>query len=292
MADKRALFKIGTIKVDNKNLLRFDLKNRVIVITGGAGLLGVMHAESIAEAGGIPILADLKKESAEKAASAISSKFNISAKGIKTDITNKNDVEALCETVLSQFGRIDGLINNAANNPKIESNQQPPKWSRFENFPLDSWESDIAVGLRGAFLCSQVLGTKMSEQGKGVIVNMSSDLGLVGPDQRLYEQKGVPLDKQPVKPVTYSVIKSGLIGLTRYLATYWADKGIRVNALCPGGVEAGQSEDFKKRLHPRIPMNRMARKDEYQGAIIFLLSDASSYMTGTTLTIDGGRTCW
>ena len=124
------------------------------------------------------------------------------------------------------------------------------------------------------------------------IVNISSDLGLVGPDQRLYEQDGIFADQQPVKPVTYSVVKSGLIGLTRYLATCWAENGIRVNALCPGGIEAGQSEDLKKCLHFRIPMNRMAQKDDYQGAILFLISDASSYMTGATLAVDGGRTCW
>ena len=132
----------------------------------------------------------------------------------------------------------------------------------------------------------------MAEQGKGVIVNIASDLGLLGPDQRLYEQEDIPADMQPVKPVTYSIIKSGLIGLTRYLATYWATDGVRVNALCPGGVDAGQTENFKERLHSRIPMNRMARRDEYQGAILFLLSDASSYMIGAILAVDGGRTCW
>jgi NAD(P)-dependent dehydrogenase (short-subunit alcohol dehydrogenase family) len=278
--------------VDTNSFSRFDLKDRVIVITGGAGLLGVMHAESIAGAGGTPVLSDLNGKSAEKAAETISKKYGVPALGIQTDITDKTNVEELCDTILNQFGRIDGLINNAANNPKMEDTQQTTEWSRFENFSLDAWEQDMSVGLKGAFLCSQVLGSKMAEQGKGVIVNISSDLGLVGPDQRLYEKKGVPADKQPVKPVTYSVIKSGLIGLTRYLATYWAKKGVRVNAVCPGGVEAGQSEDFKERLHSRIPMNRMAKKDEYQGTIIFLVSDASSYMTGATLAVDGGRTCW
>ena len=278
--------------MDNNSLSRFKLKDRVIVITGGAGLLGVMHAESIAGAGGTPVLSDLNGEAAEKAATSISEKYGVPALGIQTDITNKSNVEELCNSILSRFGRVDGLINNAANNPKMEDSQQTTEWSRFENFSLDAWEQDMAVGLKGAFLCSQVLGSKMAEQGKGVIVNISSDLGLVGPDQRLYEKEGVPADQQPVKPVTYPVIKSGLIGLTRYLATYWATKGVRVNALCPGGVEAGQLEDFKERLHSRIPMNRMAQKDEYQGTILFLVSDASSYMTGATLAVDGGRTCW
>ena len=278
--------------MNDNSLSRFDLNNRVIVITGGAGLLGVMHAEAIAEAGGIPVIADLNEELAVETASSILKKFSIPALAIKTDITNKVDVENLCNNIFDQFGRIDGLINNAANNPKIEVKQKNTEWSRFENFSLDNWEHDMAVGLRGAFLCSQVLGSKMAEQGKGVIINISSDLGLIGPDQRLYEKKGLPEDQQPVKPVTYSVIKSGLIGLTRYLATYWATKGVRVNTLCPGGVESGQPDDFKERLHSRIPMNRMAKRDEYQGAILFLLSDASSYMTGSTISVDGGRTCW
>ena len=157
---------------------------------------------------------------------------------------------------------------------------------------IRSLGKDLAVGLRGAFLCSQVFGKKMAQQGKGVIVNISSDLGLVAPDQRIYKKEGVPENQQPVKPVTYSVIKTGLIGLTRYLATYWADCGVRVNTLCPGGIEAGQPEEFKERLHSKIPLGRMADKDEYKGAILFLVSDASSYMTGATLTMDGGRTCW
>jgi NAD(P)-dependent dehydrogenase (short-subunit alcohol dehydrogenase family) len=276
----------------NNSLSRFELKDRVIVITGGAGLLGVMHAESIAGAGGTPVLADLNGNSAEKSAASIAEKFGVPTLGIKTDITGKASVEKLRDAILNRFGRIDGLINNAANNPKMEDTQQTTEWSRFENFSLDAWEQDMSVGLKGAFLCSQVLGLKMAEQGKGVIVNISSDLGLVGPDQRLYEKEGIPANQQPVKPVTYSVIKSGLIGLTRYLATYWATKGVRVNAVCPGGVEAGQPEDFKERLHSRIPMNRMAKKDEFQGTILFLVSDASSYMTGATLAVDGGRTCW
>ena len=141
-------------------------------------------------------------------------------------------------------------------------------------------------------LCSQVFGSLMAKRGGGVILNISSDLGLIGPDQRIYRRKGLAKDKQPVKPVTYSAIKSGLIGLTRYCATYWAHQGVRVNALCPGGVDAGQTEDFKKRLHALIPLGRMARPDEYQGAVLFLISEASSYVTGAVVSADGGRTCW
>jgi NAD(P)-dependent dehydrogenase (short-subunit alcohol dehydrogenase family) len=193
--------------------------------------------------------------------------------------------------VLSELGRIDILINNAANDPKVKEESDGAAWTRFENFPQAVWDKDIAVGLTGAFLCAQVLGTEMAQKGSGVIVNISSDLGVVAPDQRLYEQKGLPADEQPVKPVTYSVVKTALIGLTRYLSTYWAG-GVRVNVLCPGGVEAGQSKEFLDRIQSRIPMGRMARKDEYKGAILFLVSEASSYMNGSVMVVDGGRTSW
>jgi NAD(P)-dependent dehydrogenase (short-subunit alcohol dehydrogenase family) len=162
----------------------------------------------------------------------------------------------------------------------------------LENFPLDVWNDDLRVGLTGAFLCSRVFGSEMAKRGKGVILNIASDLALISPDQRLYRQLGIPDDQQPVKPVTYSVVKTGLIGLTRYLATYWASSGVRVNAISPGGVFNNQPEIFLAELYQRIPLGRMANADEYQGSILFLCSDASSYMTGANLVVDGGRTCW
>ena len=269
----------------------FDLSDRVAVITGGAGLLGVQHAEAIAEAGGYPVLADIDEEKAIRKARMISEKYRMDSIGIGTDITNKTEVEALLDVVLRRFGRIDILINNAANNPKIKANEDTT-WSRFENFPIELWNQDIAVGLTGAFLCSQVIGSEMARRGGGVILNISSDLGVIAPDQRIYFKPGLPAEKQPAKPVSYSVVKTALIGLTKYLATYWADKNVRVNAICPGGVQTDQPDDFVAKLSNLIPLGRMAKKDEYKAAVLFLVSDASSYMTGANLIVDGGRTCW
>ena len=270
---------------------KFDLSGRVTIITGGAGMLGVMHAEAIAEAGGCPVLADINGKRALREAKKIADKYDVACLGIKTDITTREEVQTLCDAVLEKFGRIDILINNAANDPKVKANEDS-SWSRFENFPIELWNQDIAVGLTGAFLCSQVIGAEMAKRGGGVILNISSDLGVIAPDQRIYVKQGLPAEKQPVKPVSYSVVKTALIGLTRYLATYWADKNIRVNAICPGGVQTDQPDEFLEKVAFRIPMGRMAKKDEYKGAILFLISDASSYMTGATLVIDGGRSTW
>jgi NAD(P)-dependent dehydrogenase (short-subunit alcohol dehydrogenase family) len=269
----------------------FSLSGKVAIITGGAGMLGVMHAEAIAEYGGCPVLADIDEISAVKEARRITDQYGVTCLGIKADITRKGEVQALCGTVLQNFGHVDILINNAANDPKVKADDGNA-WSRFENFTTEMWQQDIAVGLTGTFLCSQIIGSEMANKTGGVILNISSDLGIIAPDQRIYAKPGLPSDKQPVKPVSYSVVKTGLIGLTKYLATYWTDKNVRVNALCPGGVKKSQPDDFIVKLSSLIPMGRMARKDEYKGAIIFLVSDASSYMTGATLVIDGGRSCW
>ncbi len=271
----------------------FDLTGRVAIITGGAGLLGSKHGEAVAEMGGIPILIDLDTTRVQSTAESINKKYGSKAEGWIADITSQEEVEKLKAEIMEKFGRLDILINNAANNPsmsnKIKSEEQ---WSRLENFPLDLWEKDIAVGLTGAFLCSRTFGSEMARVGQGVILNIGSDLGLIAPDQRLYQKEGLPLDKQPVKPVTYSVTKAGLIGLTRYLATYWADRGVRANLMAPGGVYTDQDPQFVERLSKLIPLGRMAHRDEYKSAIAFLISDASSYMNGAVLSVDGGRTCW
>jgi NAD(P)-dependent dehydrogenase (short-subunit alcohol dehydrogenase family) len=272
---------------------RFDLTGRVAIITGGAGLLGRKHAEAIAEAGGIPFIADLNGPAAEDAARAIRDQFQGDSLGLAVDITRRESIEALLQKVLQRFQRVDILINNAANNPKVEEKKTgQAEWSRFENFPIEAWQADLMVGLTGAFLCSQVIGSAMAARGKGVILNIASDLAVIAPDQRIYRKHGLPDDAQPVKPVTYSVVKTGLIGLTRYLATYWAGQNVRVNALSPGGVYNGQPDEFVQKLTSLIPMGRMADVDEYKGAVLFLVSDASSYMTGGNLIIEGGRTIW
>jgi NAD(P)-dependent dehydrogenase (short-subunit alcohol dehydrogenase family) len=269
----------------------FDLTGRVAVITGGAGLLGVRHATAIASAGGIPVLVDIACERVEAEARRIAESKGAQCHGIACDITSPEAVQSMSETIAAQFGNVDILINNAANNPKMEST--PGKeFTRLEDFPIEQWEADVAVGLTGAFLCSRAIGSRMAVRGSGVIVNVSSDLGLIAPDQRLYRRSGTADDLQPVKPVTYSVVKSGLIGLTKYLATYWAGRNVRVNAVCPGGVYHDQSPEFVTRLSNLIPLGRMARADEYEGTILYLCSDASSYMTGATLVVDGGRTAW
>jgi len=269
----------------------FDLTGRVAVITGGAGLLGEQHAAAIAGAGGIPVLLDIDIDAADSKARMLADTFGTAASALKVDITQPSSVRAALTEVLSRHQRVDILLNNAANNPKQE-NTAETEWSRLETFPLAQWEADLAVGLTGAFLCSQVFGAEMARRGCGVIVNVASDLAVIAPDQRLYRRDGVPEDQQPVKPVTYSVVKTALVGLTRYLATYWADRGVRVNAISPGGVHNNQPDDFVVRVSNLVPLGRMAQVDEYQGAILFLCSDASSYMTGANLVVDGGRSCW
>ncbi len=268
----------------------FDLSGRVVVITGGAGLLGRQHAAAIAEAGGTPVIADLRAEMAEGFARELAQQHGVPARSVALDVTSKDSVRAALHEVLEAYGRVDVLINNAAKNPKVEDGNLAG--TRFENLSLSYWLSDIEVGLTGAFLCSQVFGAHMADRGGGVILNIASDLGLIAPDQRIYRQEGLAPHEQPTKPVTYSVVKGGLLMLTKYLATYWAAQNVRVNALCPGGVFAGQPDEFLAKLTNLIPLGRMARAHEYKAAVVFLCSDASSYMTGGNLVVDGGRTCW
>lgn len=273
---------------------KFYIENKIVIITGGAGLLGRKHAEAVIEGKGIPVLIDISREAIEKAKEELKSKYSneTDVQGYIADITKFEDVEKIAEDLLENYGHIDVLINNAANNPKVEGNAANMKAIQFENFPMQMWMDDLAVGLTGAFVCAQVFGKAISEQKKGVILNISSDLGIIAPDQRIYRREGLADNEQTVKPVTYSVIKHGLIGLTKYLATYYAEKGVRANALCPAGVYNGQNEEFLQKLTNLIPMGRMADVEEYKSTILYLISDASSYMTGSIVIVDGGRTCW
>jgi NAD(P)-dependent dehydrogenase (short-subunit alcohol dehydrogenase family) len=273
-----------------ENLFRLDEK--VIVITGATGLLGRKHAEAIACYGGTPILLDLSQKIIDDFANELNDKYKVHSIGFAIDITNERAIEKNVKQLIEKFGKIDGLVNNAANNPKVEDSKEV-NFSRLENFPLDIWNNDIAVGLTGSFLCAKHYGFAISQNPNGgSIVNISSDLGMIAPDQRLYTKDGVSNNKQNVKPVTYSVVKTGLIGLTRYLATYWADEGVRCNAMCPGGVENEQPKDFLRKVNARIPMGRMANVNEYQGTLIWMLSNASSYLNGSIVPVDGGRSTW
>jgi NAD(P)-dependent dehydrogenase (short-subunit alcohol dehydrogenase family) len=277
------------IIANNRITNLFDLTGRVAIVTGGAGLLGCQHGAILAAAGAHVVLLDLPSANPQVRAQQLTAAQGPDCLGLAVDITSEASLLEARDAIIARFGRIDILINNAANNPKVEDQKPGQPWSRLENFPLETWNDDIAVGLTGAFLCSRIFGQEMVKRNAGVILNVASDLGVIAPDQRLYRKEGVPEDQQPVKPVTYSVVKTALIGLTRYLSTYWTANNIRVNAISPGGVFAGQPDEFTARLHQLIPMGRMAHKEEYQGAILFLCSDASSYMTGQNLIVDGGR---
>ncbi len=272
---------------------RFNITDRIVIITGGAGLMGVNHAEAVLSGGGVPVLLDISADALVQTKARLTEKYpGADVVTFKTDITNKAALTQVCDELVQRFGHVDVLINNAANNPKVEGNAKNMGAISFPEFPLDSWHADIAVGLTGALLCSQVFGQQMALQGFGVILNISSDLGVIAPDQRIYRKEGLKEEEQTVKPVTYSVVKHGLIGLTKYIAKYWAQKGVRCNALCPAGIENGQDEGFIRKLTNLVPMGRMATKDEYQSTVLYMISDASAYMTGATVIVDGGRTCW
>lgn len=268
---------------------RFRLDGRTYIVTGGAGLMGEQHARGIAQAGGHPVLWDLDLDRARRVAASVTKEFGVKSLALRVDITSPAGIRRGLGAALRAFGEVDGLVNNAANDPKVSG--KSPALGRFEDFDPRVWERDLSVGLTGAFLCCQIVGSRMAKGRGGVIVNIASDLSLIAPDQRIYRKPGIPEERQPAKPVTYSVVKHGIVGLTRYLATYWNPK-VRVNAVSPGGIYTGQPEEFVKKLTALIPLGRMARRDEYGATLVYLLSDASAYMTGANLVIDGGRTCW
>lgn len=271
----------------------FDLNDRVAIVTGGAGLLGSEFCRTLAEAGAAVVIADLQGEAAERVANSLQN-YRKRVIPLTVDVTVPDSVEGLVQKTLQKFGKLDILVNCAALDPKFDSSHLNPGnpgeiSGAFEDFPLELWNQAIAVNLTGVFLCCQAAARVMVKGEQGVIVNLSSIYGLAGPDQRIYQRNGaIPR----YKPVYYSVTKSGILGLTRYLATYYAGKNIRVNALSPGGIFNDHDEDFVRNYSARAVLGRMANKDELNGALLFLASDASKYMTGANLVVDGGWTAW
>jgi 2-deoxy-D-gluconate 3-dehydrogenase len=279
----------------------FDLSGRVSVVTGGAGLLGAEFCKTLAQAGAQVVIADIDGEAALSLAASLDrewpvhgreAKFRSSrAIGVSTDITSPGSVQELINRTLEEYGQIDILVNSAALDPKFDPEHEEYLIgaATFEEFPLSAWQKAIDVNLTGMFLCCQAATRAMLTQGAGTIVNVCSIYGLVGPDQRIYQ---IPDQEPRFKPVYYSVTKAGVLGLTRYLATYYAGKNLRVNALTPGGVYNGHDETFVQAYSARAVLGRMAEKDEMNGALLFLVSDASAYMTGANLIVDGGWTAW
>ncbi len=270
---------------------KFDLTGRVAVVTGGVGLLGAEFCRTLAEAGAAVVVVDLNA-SASQAVAASLTESGYKALAVPTDITQPDAVHALVEQTLSAFGRLDILVNSAALDPKFD----PDAVSKgitpgaFEDYPLDLWNSALNVNLTGMFLMTQACVKPMIAQGrKGSIINICSTYGLNGPDQRIYVKDG---QRVAFKPVYYTVTKAGVMGFTKYLAAYYADTEIRVNALTPGGVFNNHEDYFVKNYSAKTILGRMAKKDEMNGALLFLASDASSYMTGNNVVVDGGWTAW
>lgn len=269
----------------------FSLRNKVIIITGAAGFLGRMHCRAVIEAGAVAVLIDVNSDKLMDAKVELQNQYpKACIESFNCSITEKGELCKIRDFLERKFHRIDGLVNNACNNPTMKSTETGQ--GRFESLTYAQWLGDSEVGLYGSICCSQVFGSYMSNHGGGVIVNIASDLGIIAPNQNLYRVEGESEENQPKKPVTYSTVKWGLIGLTKYLSTYWADKNVRANALAFGGVFNHQNEEFLQRVIELIPMRRMAEKDEYMGSLVFMLSSASSYMNGAVLSIDGGRTAW
>lgn len=263
----------------------FNLKNKTAVLTGSAGRLGNEFAHTLCEAGANVILVDIDSKKNKKLEHNLKKKFNNKIISCNLDISNQNSIKELKKEILAKFGRIDILINNAFFNPSINQTQ---KTKKFETFPLEIWNKVIGVNLTGVFVCSQELGSLMAKQKGGVIVNISSIYGLVGADQRIYGDSG--LNSQP----SYAATKGAIVNLTRYLASYWHGKNVRVNTLTLGGVldKSYMKNSFIKKYSEKTILGRMANKNEYNGALLFLVSDASSYMTGANLVVDGGWTAW
>jgi NAD(P)-dependent dehydrogenase (short-subunit alcohol dehydrogenase family) len=265
----------------------FDLRGRVAVVTGAAGLLGRQHVAALAEAGAHVVLLDKTEEVVEHE-HAIAASLGAASMSAVVDICDRDALDRVRADVLRTFDRVDVLVNNAALNDSVEKSAGVPV--PFEEYPLASWRKELEVNVTGTFLCCQVFGGEMARRGRGTIVNVASTYGVVAPDQRLY--RDADGRQFMYKSPAYATSKAGVIGLTRHLAAYWGARGVRVNALSPGGVHNGQEEQFVRRYSEKTPLGRMAEPADYRGAIVFLASDASSYLTGANIVVDGGFTVW
>jgi NAD(P)-dependent dehydrogenase (short-subunit alcohol dehydrogenase family) len=265
----------------------FNLQNRVAIVTGGAGLLGAEFCKTLAQAGASVMVADIHASSANQVAEDIQ-KEGLLAQAVVADISSPESVQHMVQQTLQTFHSLDILVNSAAIDPKFDP-QHSRHTNDFETYPLEAWNQALQVNLTGMFLCCQAASQQMLTQGQGVIINLASIYGISAPDQRLYQQEGQPMQ---FKPVHYPVTKAGVLGLTTYLAAYFAGKNIRVNSLSPGGVYNGHDQAFVKSYSARSMLGRMAEKSDMNGALLFLASDASAYMTGANLVVDGGWTAW
>ncbi len=262
----------------------FDLTGRVAVVTGAVGLLGVKHCEALASAGAHVVCLDMKAEDANALATDLTARFSARCLGVACDITQPAQVQAACDEVMRAFGRVDALVNNA------RSGYAKQELVGFEDFDVQVVRRDFIVQVEGSVNCAQQFGAQMAKQGRGSIVNICSTYGVVAPNFQIYADEPIKF----ASPVSYSIAKSALIGLTQYLASYWGPAGVRANLLTPGGIraESRQTQTFLDKYNARVPLGRMAQPTEMQGAIVFLCSDASSYMTGANLIVDGGWTAW
>lgn len=266
----------------------FDLSGKTAIVTGGIGILGKHFCSGLAEYGANLVVADLDEKSAQDFADQLSDQYHVKTLGIGCDVSKPEDVDKMVEKVTDEFAEINILHNNAAG----KSSDLNAFFSPFEEYSLDQWRKIMAVNIDGMFLVAKAVGKQMMKQGKGgSIIQTSSIYGIVGPDHRIYEGSAY-IGHQINTPAVYSASKAAVIGLTKYLATYWAEHGIRVNALVPGGNQSGQNDQFVKNYSARVPLGRMGKPEEMVGALIFLASDASSYMTGQNIIVDGGLSAW
>jgi NAD(P)-dependent dehydrogenase (short-subunit alcohol dehydrogenase family) len=265
-----------------------DLAGKVALVTGALGLLGREHCAALAEAGARVVLTDVNADALGAQAERLRAAGAAETLALAADITKEADVDALRDAVMARFGQLDVLVNNAAIDDKFAAGGAEE--SRFESYSLERFRRQLDVNVTGVFLCCQRLGSLMAERGRGSIVNVASTYGLVAPNQDLYRLESG--EQAFFKGAAYPASKGAVLQLTRFLAAYWGERGVRVNALCPGGVEAGQDAYFRARYAERTPLKRMAAPGDYRGALLFLAGDASAYMTGASLVVDGGFTIW